>query len=356
MKIRTLLTAAALVLLSLGAGAATLVVPAAGTGPGADGSHWQSELTLHNAAPRAIGTTVSLHRGTTVLGPVDIALQARQTLSIGDIVKTSFGLEAGAGALVVETDDRDARSLVVTSRTSNVFEGGEFGQDIPAVDPSGAARAGDIAAVPGPSTAAGNRLNFGIYAVEASDVTWELVRANGTLAASKSVSYAAGEHAQYSSGIEQLLSATPADGDMVYARMASGKAIVYGSIVNATGDPTWVPGVRTRDDIRIVFGGIDLDENGTVDLADANGDGVVDAPVVIYTSMFPSHFRLVAEGEFGETVTFEIVSTPAVTDLLDSHGSMRVIASSHVRGSGEIVVRATYGNSSSLLTVPVLFK
>lgn len=357
MKSRTLFTAALIATLSLTASAATLVVPAAGTGPGAAGSRWQSELTFHNAAPRAAQVSVSLHKGTTVVGPVVVALQARETLSIADILRTRFALESGAGALVIDADDRDARSLVVTSRTSNVFEGGEFGQDIPAIDQAAAARAGDIATVPGPSTAAGNRLNFGIYAVEASSVTWQLVRAGGVIAASASLQYPAGSHAQYSSGIVSLLGATPADNDTVYARIDSGKAIVYGSVINATGDPTYVPGVRTRDDIHIVFAGIDLDENGTVDLADANGDGVLDSPVQIYTSMFPAHFRLVAAGEFGETVTFEVVSTPTRTDLLDGSGTMRVIALSDVNGkSGEIVVKASSGNSSSLLTIPVQFK
>lgn len=357
MKFRTLATAVLISMLSLTAAAATLVVPAAGTGPGAAGSRWQSELTLHNAAPRAVEVSIALHNGTTVLGPVSVSLQARETLSIADIVKTRFALDSGAGALVIDIADRDARSVAITSRTSNVFEGGEFGQDIPAIDPANAARAGDIATVPGPSVAEGSRLNFGIYAVDATTVTWQLVRSTGTIAASQSVAYPAGAHAQYSSGVSTLLASVPANNDTVYARIDSGKAIVYGSVINATGDPTYVPGVRTRDDIQIVFAGIDLDENGTVDLADANGDGQLDAHLLVYTSMFPSHFRLVAAGEFGETVTFEVVSTPTRTDLLDGNGTMRVIALSDVHGqSGEIVVKASHGTSSSLLTIPVLFK
>ena len=132
MKLRTFIAAAAIAALPLAASAATFVVPAAGTGPGDAGSHWQSELTLHSAAPRITTVDVTLHQGTTVLGPITITLQPRETRSIDDIVKNEFGLEAGTGALVVTASDRDARGLAITSRTTNVApNGAEFGQDIP---------------------------------------------------------------------------------------------------------------------------------------------------------------------------------------------------------------------------------
>lgn len=357
MRIHRIFIAAAIALLSITATAATLVVPAAGTGPGAAGSQWESELTLHNAAPRQILVSIEFHRGTTH-GPVSITLGPRATVSINDIVKTRFGILSGSGALVIGVADRDARALAVTSRVSNVFAGGDYGQDVPAIDVKDAVLTGEIAALPGPSTAFGNRFNFGIYPVDTTTVTWQLVRANGTIAASRQVFYAAYEQVQYGSGIETLLGVTPADNDTVYANVDSGQAIFYGSIINALGDPSYVPGIRTRDDILILFAGVDLDENGTVDLHDANADGILDTPIVIYTSLFPSHFRIAAEGEFGEHVTFEIVSTPTKTDLLDDEGAMRVVAMSDVNGTtGEIRVKATSADgSSAIFAIPVLFK
>src|SRR5690348_17940429 len=95
MKFRNLIVAAALAALPFSAQAATLIVPAAGTGPGANASQWQSELTLHSAAPRPMTLSVSFHRGTDVLGPVAITLQARETTSIADIAHTQFGLASG---------------------------------------------------------------------------------------------------------------------------------------------------------------------------------------------------------------------------------------------------------------------
>jgi hypothetical protein len=359
MKLKSMITAAALTLLPLAANAATLVVPAAGTGPGANNSQWQSELTLHTAGPRAVTLSLVFHIGTDVRGPVTVTLQPRETVSIADIAKTRFGLTGGTGAIVISIDDRDAKSIAVTSRTFNTSPNGEFGQDIPAVDAANANGAGDIAALTGPSNTATTRFNFGVYAVNAASVSWELVRANGTVATSKDVTYAAGEHIQYNSGVSSFLGAQEQNNDTVHARVTAGNAIFYGSAINATGDPSFIPSVRTRDDVNILFAGIDLDENGTVDVADANGDGVLDAPIAISTLAFPQYFRVVAAGEFGESVTFEIVSidAPAAAVLLDANGTVRVGAPGELKGrNGELVVRATSDFATTLLRIPVRFQ
>jgi hypothetical protein len=357
MKFRNLIAAAAVAVVPFTTQAATLIVPAAGTGPGANSSHWQSELTLHNASPRAATLAISFHRGDTVLGPVQVVLPARQTVSTSDIVHTQFGLDSATGAIVIGVDDREAKSLAVTSRTFNTSAEGEFGQDIPAVDAAAALNAGDIAALSGPSSIATNRFNFGLYVTEAASIDWQLVRANGTVAATKNVAYAAGTHAQYNSGIETLLGAAPQNNDTVHANVRSGRAIFYGSVINGTGDPTFIPGIRTREDILIQLTGVDLDENGSVDLRDNNDDGILDAPVQIIRSLFPNYFRVLAKGEFGEAVTFEVVSGPGDIRLLDDRGTLIVIAGADVTGStGQIVLKATTGTSTQLITIPVVFR
>ncbi|HKR64893.1 MAG TPA: hypothetical protein VJZ00_14260 [Thermoanaerobaculia bacterium] len=356
MKFRNLIPAAALFLLPLAANAATLIVPAAGTGPGANNSQWQSELTLHTAAPRAVAFSLEFHQGTSVLGPVTVTLEPRQTVSISDVVRTKFGVTGGTGAIVINVADRDAKTVAVTSRTFNTSPSGiEFGQDIPAYNATAANIAGDTAAIPGPSVAL-NRFNAGVYAVTASKVKLEVLRADGTTAATKDVTLAAGEHAQYNGAIE-FIGAEKKANDTVHATVVEGNAIFYGSIVNTTEDPTFVPAMRTRNDIVINFLGVDLDENGTIDIADGDGDGVLDAPILVLASSFPETLRVVAQGEFGETVTFEVVSSPAHIDLLDARGTMRVIAFGDVKGTtGAIRVRATSGNSSAVLTIPAVFK
>lgn len=359
MKFRNLIAAAAVAALPLSASAATFVVPAAGTGAGANGSYWQSELTVHNAAPRAAALSITFHQGTSVLGPVAVEVQARQTVSLDDIAHTKFGLASGSGALVIEATDRDAKSLAITSRTFNSSERGDLGQDIPSIDANAALRAGDIGALTAPSSVESNRFNFGLYVTEAASIDWQVIRANGTVAATKNVTYAAGTHAQYNSGVETLLGTTPQDNDTVHARVNSGRALFYGSSINSfNGDPTFVPGIRTREDILIQLAGVDLDENGSVDIADQNGDHVLDAPVQIFKSLFPNYFKVVAKGEFDEAVTLEIVSAPGYAKLLDANGTLIVIAggAETATTTGQIVLKATSENSSQLITIPVVFK
>ncbi len=358
MKFRNLIAAAALAALPLSASAATIIIPAAGTGAGANSSHWQSELTMHNAGPRVATITISFHRGTDVFTSGPVPVGPGQTQSIADIVKTKFNVDNATGALVIEMSDRDARSLALTSRTFNTSAEGEFGQDIPSVDATNALRAGDIAALPGPSSLEGNRFNFGVYVTEAATIEWEVVRGNGTSAATKSVTYAAGSHAQYNSGVQNLLGVAPQALDTVHAHVTSGRAIFYGSIINATGDPTFVPGNRVREDILINFTGVDLDENGSIDIADQNGDGVLDAPVHIFKSIFPNYFQVVAKGEFDETVTLEVVSAPVFVKLLDANGTLVVISTGGdtAANTGEIVLKATSEGSTQLIRIPVLFR
>lgn len=357
MKIKNIIAAAAVAALPLSATAATLVVPAAGTGPGANSSQWQSELTLHNAAPRAATLSVSYHQGATVLGPVSVALQPRQTLSIADVVHEKFGVASGTGALVINVADRESKSIAVTSRTFNTSPTGEFGQDIPSIDASAALRAGDIAAIAGPSSVATNRFNFGLYVTEAASIEWKVIRANGTIAATKTIAYTAGQHAQYNGGVETLIGAAPQNNDTVQALVQSGRAIFYGSVINGTGDPTFIPGIRTREDILISLAGVDLDENGSVDIADADGNSVLDAPVQVFRSLFPNYFRVVATGEFDENVTLSVVSAPADVALIDDNGTLRVIVGGNVTAtSGEIVLKATSEFTEQLITIPVVFR
>ncbi|HEX2834585.1 MAG TPA: hypothetical protein VHW00_16355 [Thermoanaerobaculia bacterium] len=358
MKIKNILSAAAIAMLPVVAGAATIVVPAAGTGPGANNSQWQSELTLHSSAPRAITLSLSFHQGASAGAPVSVTLAARETLSIADVVKTKFGVTSGTGAIVIAVEDKDARSLAVTSRTFNASAEGEFGQDIPAYVVEDEPALGDIITLAAPSNAGSARFNFGLYAAGNSSVTWELVRANGTVAATRELQYTAGQHVQYNSGIESLFGATPQNSDTVYARVSTGNVIAYGSAINnLSGDPSFVPSVRTREDILIQFLGVDLDEDGTIDVADADHDGTLDAPLDIQTSLFPNYFRVLARGEFGEPVTLTLVNAASVVDILNPNGTVRVTAYGDLKNTtGTITFRGTAEGATTTLTIPVRYK
>jgi hypothetical protein len=359
MNLKSIITAASLALLPLTAGAASLIIPAAGTGPGANGSQWQSEVTLHNTSSVATTATLTFHDAAGASDAVAIALPAHATTSIADVVRTKFGRTAATGAIEVALPDADFARVAITSRTFNVSSSGEFGQDIPAVKASDAAAAGDLAVLTAPSSVASYRFNFGLYAVADADVTWQLIRADGTVAAQKDVSYAGGTQIQYASGVSSLLGAEAKNDDVVQASVTKGSAIFYGSAVNnASGDPTFVPGVKTRQEIRINFAGVDLDENGTVDIKDADRDGVLDAPIDIFTTNgFPNYFRLVASGEHGEPATFQLLDSGTDAQLIDANGTVAVAPGIGVRGqSGSMKVRITAGGTTAVVTLPLNYR
>ena len=360
MSFKRLIVLSAIGLLSLAANAAQIIVPAAGAGPGVSYSRWQTDLMLHNAAPRAITVSVSFHMGNTVLGPHPVPLAAKQTQQILDVVKVVFGVNSGTGALVIDLEDRDTKYLAVTSRTYNVVGHEEYGQDIPALRPEVAAKTGDIAVLVNPASAASGifRFNFGVYALETTTIRWELLRSDGVVVGTKEVTYNAGEHAQHNRGISSsdFLYSEPKRGDSLYARILSGKAFVYGSSINQTGDPTYVPSNTLREDVNINIG-IDVDENGTIDIADANGDGILDQPITVYTSLYPAYFRIVAESEFGDPVTLEVVESEADAVFRDANGTLRVGAAGDLKNkSGSIVLRATSNGTVATFTIPVRFR
>jgi hypothetical protein len=357
MKIKNLIIATAIALLPLAASAAVsnlIVVPAAGTGPGANGSRWQTELTVHNTGSNQAEILLTFHSETGSTNPKVLVIPARSTVTLQDAVRTFFGKEVATGGILIAAPNE--KRLAVTSRTFNLSSGGEFGQDIPSARGSEFATNGDVAILSGPSSVNDTRFNFGLFAVDATTVRWELLRADGEIAATKDVTYVAGQHNQYNSGVQTFLGVTPENTDTIYARVISGTAVFYGSAINQiSNDPTFVPGVRTREQILINFQGIDLDENGTVDIADADGDGTLDETITLQTSMFPAFVRVVAIGENSEAVTLQIVSSSA--DALIAGETLQIAPTGELKGkTGSIVLRATAGGSSSLLTIPLKFQ
>jgi hypothetical protein len=354
MRLKNVTSFVAAALLPLAASAATFIVPAAGTGPGANDSHWQSELTLHNTGASPITATLRFHDGSGAQQSSDVTINARNTVTIADVVKTRFGRDAATGAIEITVPDAAANRLAITSRTFNASATGQFGQDIPAINANDAAGSGDVIVLQAPSSATDARFNFGLYTVTDAKIRWELVRADGTtLSPIAEQSYAAGTQFQFNQGISSLLGQTEQDNDAVQAVVTSGKVIAYGSAVqNATGDPSFVPGIRVRSDIKVNFIGVDLHETGRVDIFDADHDGVLDQPVDVFTMGFPNYFRVVVDGN----PTLEILEAPGSAQLVDAN-TIEWAVPGDLRGkAGVLKVRATVNGVSDVLTIPANFR
>jgi hypothetical protein len=353
MNFKRILITIAATLLPLAASATTLVVPASGTGPGINDSHWQTELTLHNTSASLIAVTLTFHDSTGAAGTASVTVAPRATVTIADVVGTRFGRQNATGAIEVSFDSIFARKLTVSSRTFNKSAAGEFGQDIPSVDQTNAAAAGDIVVLSGPSSTAGARFNFGLYAVDAATVRWDLVRADGTLASSKEIAYAAGSQAQYNNGVAALFNVDSQDNDTVHAVVTKGHALPYGSVVNnASGDPTYVPGVLARADFGIDFAGINFSDSSKIDIADANHDGVLDQAIDVHAGSFPTAFRVVVNS--ATPATFELIDAPADARFYDTHGGIVWTPTAFAAGtSTTLKLRVTADGVTEVISIPV---
>ncbi len=353
MNIKRILTATIAALLPLAASATTLIVPASGTGPGANGSHWQTELTLHNTSASAVTATLTFHDAAGAAGTSAVEVAPRATVAIADIVASRFGRESATGAIEITFDSAFAQKLSVASRTFNKSSGGEFGQDIPAVDAASTPTTGNTIVLGAPSSATDARFNFGVYAVTAATVRWDLVRAGGSIAASKEVSYAAGSQNQYNDGIASFFNSSGQNSDTVHAVVTSGRALAYGSAVNnESGDPTYVPGLIVHPDLRINFAGVSFGDTGVIDVADANHDGVLDRALDIQTGSWPIGFRVVVNSPAGATI--ELVNPPNGVKLLDANGGILWNADASTAGTTTtLTLRVTADDSTDIITIPV---
>jgi hypothetical protein len=354
MTVRRIITAFAIVLLPLAAGAATLIVPAAGTGAGANGSQWQTELMLHSTSTVAIEATLVFHDSTGAMETAAIEIAPRATLCLDDVVKAKFRRDGATGAIEITYDDSFANKLSATSRTFNKSSNGQFGQDIPAVKLASAATEGVSIVINGPSEPAESRFNFGVFAAEPTTVKWELVRADGSVAGTVNADYEAGTHTQYNSGVASFFGLVPENDDVIIASIEKGSALAYGSIINeATGDPTYVPGYDTRPDIHAKFVGVDYDFNGSAEILDTDRDGMLDAAVDVYSGQQSSNaFQLIVADPDAK---FELVSSSYPVTVSED-GLVVLAITMPSSGSGTIKVRVTVNGTSDILRIPIRFR
>jgi hypothetical protein len=359
MSIRTKLMTMALALTASVAMAAepALIIPAAGSGAGASGSSWRSELTLHNAGIHPVEVTLSFFADGAV-HERQIIVDGRHSVSFSDVVTSEFGIVESFGALGISGDPVGLAKLVVSSRVVNVSPAGEYGQAIPAYPSREASRPGELAVITGPRSAADHRFNFGIFALEPAEIEWSLLRADGSVAALRSLSYSENSWRQYNSGVETLFGVTPEGNDTIHARIVSGRAFLYGSIVNAaTGDPSFVPAARTRDNLAPIVLGIDRTLNGVIDYPDVNQDGVIDSTIEVATSRFPTFFRIIAVDPEGDPISFTIIGGSSDVRLIDDAGTIQWMPGADVKGtSGQLVVRVTDGMDWNDVIIPVQFR
>lgn len=352
----TILSAIFLALAStVSAGEIDFLIPASGAVSAANESRWETEVTFFNAGSDPVALSLYYHDGTGRIASSDLTLAPRATTALVDIVRTRFGKSESTGAIAIDVkNDALIERLAITSRTANVSASGEYGQNIPAVQPMDSLIQGTSAAITGPSNASTVRLNFGLFAFEASTVKWSLVRADGTLVKQLERSYTPGSQIQYNRGVTTLFESTPQNSDTIRVDILAGRVIVFGSAVhNTTNDPSYVPAGRIKERSTLEFLGVDLDEDGTIDVLARNG--VLTEPVILATSIYPNYFNIVALEPSGKTITYSLVNPSFDTNLINPN-TVQWSPGVNMKGkTGSLTVRATDGFQTADLIIPVIF-
>jgi len=111
------------------------LLPVVATGPGAENTHWSTQLWFFNPSSEAMQVTVRRvsHPGQTE----ELALPAHGSQHVADAMTWLGGGPQGDGeahdALVVSSSYRWGKQLVVVARVSTGGEGGTYGHAVPAV-------------------------------------------------------------------------------------------------------------------------------------------------------------------------------------------------------------------------------
>ena len=353
MTVKRIVLAVIVAMLPLAAGAATLIVPVAGSASNPNGSVLQSELMLHNTSALAVAATLVFHDQNGPAETAAIEIAPRATLCLDDVVASKFNRSAATGGIEINFPDSFSSKLAVTSRLFSKSAAGKIGQNIPALKATAASGEGKAIVINGPSDAAESRFDFGLFALADTTVRWELHRVDGSIAATAEAAYAAGSQTQYKGGVDSLLGSTQQDDDVMVAVITRGAALAYGSVVNLlTGDPTYVPGYETLPDIHANFAGIDYDFNGAVELADADHDGVLDQPLVLSFGL-ENTFQIVVNDP---DVTFEQIPSDVQQVSIAADGTVSWIPTLQGMAGGTLKVRVTTGGVSDVISIPVKFK
>ncbi len=361
MKFAPYILAASILVAPALAAAPNFVISAAAATEGAGRTRWISDIILHNAGLAEAPLTLSFHTADGLQGQADAIIPPRSTIVMRDVVGAIFNQQNVVGAILIDTDDFLAQKLAVTSRTYNIgsVSGiGEFGQGIPALVVSSSLSSGDTGVITGPAMISDTRFNFGLFAAEDTTIQWRLLRNTGVVAAEVEVSYSEGTHTQHNNGVATLFNTTAQNGDVVHAVFQEGRAYLYGSVINnVTTDPSYVPAIRVRENVPVVILGVDVNENGEVDIFDADGNGVLDAPITLVTSIFPNYFRVIAVDPEGQPLTYSLVNPSPDVALIDDMGTIQWYPGADLKGtSGSLTVRVSDGTDASELIIPVLFR
>jgi len=103
-------------------------------------------------------------------------------------------------------------------------------------------------------------------------------------------------------------------------------------------------------DSHIAFG-VDVNEDGSIDIKDANNDGVLDSPVDLFTIGFPNFFKLVFPGQ--SNVKVELAEPTPSALVVDDKGTIEWAPSVDQRGTTQTLrLKVTVNGVTEIISIP----
>ncbi len=224
------------------------IVPASAHVGGAEGTHWVTDLVLHNIGD--VGTMAALYllqpgAANTVVPAIEVWVPAGQSVLLADAVLSLFPLDSASGALLVAAD---APVLQVSSRTYNLVSSGTFGQYIPGWPLAAASTDAHTSSLIQLTENSRYRTNIGFVNPTPSrlDVAVEVRRADGTSLGSQAYSVPQFGFLQVNRILRAFVGSDVDDAVATVSTSTPGaRFFTYASSVdNVSGDPIFIAPVR----------------------------------------------------------------------------------------------------------------
>ncbi|HEY0140317.1 MAG TPA: hypothetical protein VGF48_05440 [Thermoanaerobaculia bacterium] len=233
----------------VGSAVARLVFPAVGSVHGAEGSYWQSDLTLHNPFRDPIAVTLRYVAGERHLDR-RLTLAPRQTLRWANVARGFFGIEGVVGSLWIE--HREGRAPVAVVKTSDVAHGGRATVETPLSKRDSATAGSDaaeltIVGIPA-SSAPGRRVNVGIVNIGIIPATFRItVRDRNGRAIGKPIESGIPEDEVWLvPALEQELGIALDEGATVRLTAIAGTGVGFATVVDTTGDNEFIAAIPAQ--------------------------------------------------------------------------------------------------------------
>ncbi len=224
-----------------------LFVPACAHVDGFGGTHWRTNLEVHNAGDTQARFEIALlefGKNNALATRRNFALGAQDSLSMADLLASEFSFAGTAALRIIPIEGR----IMVDGRTYNDQPTGRFGQSMPATRRGDALQHGEQARLIGlshePTLTSGYRTAIGLVNASPAEIVVEVELHSrfGTRYGTRTFTLQAYEFRQIERVYELVTPSAVDSGFAVVRTTTTGaRLFAYASIVdNLTGDPTFV--------------------------------------------------------------------------------------------------------------------